>query len=228
MADLGSDSRAVRARAEAALVEHGTGALDLLPNESTLDPAVRETLERIVRTVEDAEAQKALIPREVRLRSKQLAEILGELEQQTGNSIPRPDKLPELAQLPPDEPLTFWQVIDWIESHSELRYGGHQLQTAKQRSPASSQGPVSPFAARSHGQRDSCGAEAVECQAARGMRAPAEAAVSGGWGRHVAGPHRRSGTGGVHTGPVANCPPGGMERPTSGTTLSCPSKRRGS
>lgn len=142
VADLGSDSRAVRARAEAALVEHGTEALDLLPNESTLDPAVRETLERIVRTVEDAETQKALIPREVRLHSRNLAEILGALEQQTGNSIPRPGQpLPELAQLPPDEPLTFWQAIDWIESHSELRYAGHQLQPAKQRSPASSQGP---------------------------------------------------------------------------------------
>lgn len=141
VADLGSDSRAVRARAEAALVEHGTEALDLLPNESTLDPAVRETLERIVRTVEDAETQKALIPREVRLRSKQLTVILDALEQQTGNSILRPDKFPELAQLLPDEPLTFWQAIDWIESHSELRYGGQQLQTAKQRSPASSQGP---------------------------------------------------------------------------------------
>jgi hypothetical protein len=142
VADLGSDSRAVRARAEAALVEHGTEAFDLLPNESTLDPAVRETLERIVRTVEDAETQKALIPREVRLRSKQLAECLDALELQTGNSIPRLDKpLPELTQVPPVEPRTFWQAIDWIESHSELRYGGHQLQISKQRSPANLQGP---------------------------------------------------------------------------------------
>lgn len=142
VADLGSDSRAARARAEAALIEHGSVAVDLLPSESTLDPAVRESLERIVRTIEEAETQSALEPRAVRLRSRDLVECLNAIELQTGNSIPKPDQLlPPLDAAPPNDPLTFWSAVDWIESHSRVRYGGHQLRIDNQRLPVSSHGP---------------------------------------------------------------------------------------
>lgn len=143
VADLGSDSRAVRVRAEEALTKHGPAVVDLLPSNSTLDPTVRESLERIVRTIEDSQTRSALVPRRVLIRSGDPTECLNAIETQTGNAISRPGiSLPMMQVFPPDEPLTFWEAIDWIEMHSDLRYGGHQIQVLLQpRPPATESGP---------------------------------------------------------------------------------------
>lgn len=144
VAALASDSRAERVRAEAALVEAGTPVIDLLPSESSLDPAVRESLERIVRTIEEVETKSAMVPRTVRLPSRDLNECLAAIETHTGNPLTRPHRpWPQLSASPPTEPLTFWQAIEWLELHSQVRYGGHQLRVAEQPQPmqTSSRGP---------------------------------------------------------------------------------------
>ena len=145
VADLASDSRAVRAQAEADLIQLGLPVLDLLPSTSATDPAVRDSLDRIVRAIEQAEFDAALTPQTVRWTDTlTLREAIQKLAAATGNSI----EGPALDAIKPTEPfltqpLTFWQAIDWIELHTPLRYDSGQLQPAPATAPlrASLSGP---------------------------------------------------------------------------------------
>ncbi len=131
VADLASDSRAVRAQAEADLIQLGPQVIDLLPSASATDPAVRDSLDRIVRAIDLAESAAALTPKAVQwTATATLTEAIEQLATATGNSIP---VLPLDSITPsepfPTQPLTFWEAIDWIELHTPLRYEAGQLRS---------------------------------------------------------------------------------------------------
>ncbi len=132
VADLASDSRAVRTQAEADLIAYGPSVIDLLPATSATDPAVRDSLDRIVRAIEQAESAAALQPRTVLWANPPtLSQAIQQLATSTGNSLPAPSPLDTQPTEPyPTQPLTFWEAIDWIERHTPLRYDAGQLQPA--------------------------------------------------------------------------------------------------
>ena len=139
IADLGSDSRAVRSAAEAALIAQGSAVIEMLPGESNLDPSIRESLDRIIRTIEQTETASALLPRQVQLPGRSLVECRDAIWKETGNRVGLPEnRLPDLTQSPPQEPMSFWQSIDWIEAHSGNQYRGKSISTG----PSESGSPV--------------------------------------------------------------------------------------
>ncbi len=136
--DLASDSRAVRTQAEADLIRSGPAVIDLLPTTSTLDPAVRESLDRVVRAIDQAEFAAALTPQTVQwTRTANLREAIQQLATATTNSleVTAVDPIP-LAEPFPTQLLTFWQAIDWIEHHTSLRYSSGRLTAALPQTPA--------------------------------------------------------------------------------------------
>ena len=125
VADLNSDSRAIRAAAESALLTAGPAVLDELPLTGSLpDPTSRESLERIIRSIESSQFQAALNPRTVKLSGvHHLAEAVLRISQETGNSLVVPDS--SIANTPltfPATPVTFWEAISSIEQQLSLHY----------------------------------------------------------------------------------------------------------
>ncbi len=145
VADLANDSRAVRTQAEADLIQLGPPVIDLLPTSSTSDPAVRDSLDRVIRAIDQAEFASALTPKTVHwTKTADLREAIQQLATASGNSL----DVTALDPIPPTEPfptqpLTFWEAIDWIEQHTPLRYEAGQLQSSPSlpRPPASLSGP---------------------------------------------------------------------------------------
>ena len=145
VADLASDSRAVRAQAEADLIQLGLPVIDLLPSASATDPAVRDSLDRVVRAIEQAESDAALTPQTVQwTETLTLREAIQQLAAATGNTIEGPALDPIKPTEPfPKQPLTFWEAIDWLERHTPLRYEAGQLQPAPSLAPAPAAPPAS-------------------------------------------------------------------------------------
>ncbi len=137
VADLASDSRAVRAQAEADLIQLGSQVIDLLPTATTTDPTVRDSLDRVVRAIELAESASALTPQTVQwTETLTLREAIQQLASSTGNAIELSSHDPVNTTDPfPKQPLTFWEAIDWLERHTPLRYEAGQLQPAHSPAP---------------------------------------------------------------------------------------------
>ena len=145
MADLASDSRVVRAQAEADLIQFGPPIIDLLPAASATDPAVRDSLDRVIRAIERADSASALTPKTVRwTETLTLDEAVEQLATATGNplAVSSPDAIKATEPFPM-QPLTFWEAVDWIERHTPLRYNAGQLQPAP--SPTTPPPPASFF-----------------------------------------------------------------------------------
>ena len=148
VADLSSDSRAVRAAAESALIAAGSAVVDVLPVVSSIpDPAVRESLDRVVKSIEDAESQAALMAQPVRWSSTQtLSEAVERLATETGNVVTLPAGTEvENIDLLPSAPLAFWEAIAWIEGHTSLRYAAGQLVPVPGRAPTPPADITGPF-----------------------------------------------------------------------------------
>ncbi len=132
VADLASDSRAVRTQAEAELIAYGPAIIDLLPPTSTSDPAVRESLDRVVRAIDQAEFAASLTPKTVQwTKTANLSEAIQQLATASGNSlvVTAVDPIQPIEPFP-TQPLTFWQAIDWIEHHTSLRYSAGRFTAA--------------------------------------------------------------------------------------------------
>lgn len=129
VADLASDSRAVRARAEVDLIQLGPAVIDLLPTTSASDPAVRDSLDRVVRAIDQAEFAAALTPLPVHwTKAPDLRQAIQQLATASGNSLEASalDSI-SLTEPFPTQPLTFWQAINWIEHQTSLRYSKGRL-----------------------------------------------------------------------------------------------------
>ncbi len=145
---LSSDSRAVRASAEAELIRGGSPVIEHLPVAAAVnDPAVRESVERIALAIEQAESASALIPRSVQWSNvRSLAEAVERLATETGNPVAVSVDSPIVATQPfPSAPLTFWEAIDWIEEYSPLRYEAGLLKQPTTRSPTLPSSSTGPF-----------------------------------------------------------------------------------
>lgn len=147
VADLSSDSRAIRAAAESALLAAGPAVLDELPlAESLPDPTSRESLERIISSIETRQFQTALKPRTVMLSDvHHLGVAVKRLSQQTANQLVSPDH--STAESPVTfaaTPVTFWEAVSSIEQQLPLRYHAGKLEPVKTdtpRLPSSLSGP---------------------------------------------------------------------------------------
>lgn len=138
VADLNSDSRAVRAAAESALLKAGPAVLDELPLVGSLpDPTARESLERVIRSIEARQFQTALTPRTALLADVHtLAEAVSHISQQTGNplvSIANSDANSPVTFAA--TPLTFWEAISSIEQQRPLHYQASRLVPEKANTP---------------------------------------------------------------------------------------------
>ncbi len=148
VADLDNDSRAVRAAAEAALITAGPAVLDHLPLAGTLpDPAARESLDRVIRSIEAADFQTALQPRPVSLVGVQsLRNAVKRIEEETGNRLSLSVDPPDVASLKfAATPLTFWESVSAIEVQTRLRYHTEQLAPLPDNSPAFQSSVTGPF-----------------------------------------------------------------------------------
>ena len=128
--DLSSNSRTVRTSAEAELIRLGPAVIELLPSPSTVtDPEVRASLDRVVRAIEQAESEAAIRPQTVDWsQAKSLTEAIENLKMATGNHLAVPPLEHVRATAPyPTEPLHFWEAINWLEAHTQLRYEPGQL-----------------------------------------------------------------------------------------------------
>lgn len=138
VADLNNDSRSIRVAAESALLEAGPAVLDELPLAGSLpDPTARESLERVISSIETRQFQTALQPRTVSLADvHQLPEVLFRISQQTGNHLIPPDPSITDSKLTfSATPLTFWEAISSIEQQLQLRYHSGKLEPARANIP---------------------------------------------------------------------------------------------
>ncbi len=138
VADLANDSRAVRFRAEADLIQLGSAVIEFLPTTSASDPAVRDSLDRVARAIDQAEFASALTPKTVHwTKTADLREAIQQLATASGNSLNVTAVDPIQPTDPfPTQPLTFWQAINWIEQHTSLRYTTERLTAAIPHTPA--------------------------------------------------------------------------------------------
>ncbi len=165
-ADLASDSRAARAKAEAALIALGPEALELLPHpESTRDPQTRESLTRIARAIEAAEAAIALEARTVTVEGISTRRAwVEQTSAATGNAI-HIDTVPAqwldtITKPPRPDPMTFWEVIRWLEADRTVRLEIDRVARLRPHDAASLVAPQPIAESRSGPFRVQC----VECQ----------------------------------------------------------------
>lgn len=138
VADLNNDSRAIRVAAESVLLEAGPAVLDELPLAGSLpDPTARESIERVINSIETRQFQTALKPRMILLADvHQLAGAVSQISQQTGNQLISPDPSITDSKLTfPAAPLTFWEAISSIEQQLQLRYHSGKLEPARANTP---------------------------------------------------------------------------------------------
>lgn len=130
IAELASPSRAIRTAAEETLIRGGPLILDQLPMiESIPDPAVRDSLDRVIHEIERVESAMALKPRRVDLATATTWQAaIDQLAQQTGNRLDCNLSLPaHQPERHPVQPVTFWEGVSWMESSLRCRYAGGRL-----------------------------------------------------------------------------------------------------
>lgn len=127
IAELNSDSRTVRRRAEQTLLKLGPAVLPLLPPpELTPNAAVREAVRRIRVQLEQRLAQESVKASRVTLRGRlSLAGILAAITRQTGNrfeTAPLADTLARQSLQVNYQHQTFWSVLADLSRRARLTF----------------------------------------------------------------------------------------------------------
>lgn len=164
-ADLSSDARATRTQAEAGLIALGPAALEHLPHaDSARDPQTRDSLRRIARTLEAADAAIALESQTVYVAEQSTRrKWIDALASQTGNQFRLDQVSPhwlDAGTKPPGvDPISFWEVIRWLEADQQVTAAmGREVQLL----PRDSQQPSAKVLAEQH--RGVFRLQCLECQ----------------------------------------------------------------
>ncbi|MCA9074923.1 MAG: hypothetical protein KDA93_07820 [Planctomycetaceae bacterium] len=162
---LGDPSRAARVAAERELREMGPDVLPALPAPDEVSSrAVRDAVERLRTVLERQQAEQTAEASRVTLTgTHSLREMVKAVSEPTGNRISVDELSDETLEAKHDvdwQEATFWEAVQWIESHadvvSRLEDAGRALQLSPRSDEQSPASVTSVGAFRIFGQSFSC------------------------------------------------------------------------